>query len=102
MALQQIIQHSTGAYSQYWRVVRTDLNYESTTAEVEMYGYVSEEARQQGKSKLDTRTFAIEGSDFSTYFTPVAIDPENINQVKNSYLYIKGISGGEFASALDV
>jgi hypothetical protein len=30
------------------------------------------------------------------------IDPQDINQVKNSYLYIKGISGGEFSTATDI
>lgn len=102
MALQQIIQHETGAYSQYWRVIRTDLNYESNEAEIELYGYVSEQARLDGKSKLDKRIFNTQGSEFTTYFIPSSIDPQDINQVKNAYLYIKGISGGEFTSATDV
>lgn len=102
MALQQIIQHETGAYSEYWRIVRTDLDYDSLTGEIVLYGYVSETARNAGKSKLDSRTFDVESEDFNTYFVPVAVDPQDINQVKNAYLFIKGITGGEFASATDV
>ena len=102
MALQQIIQHQTGAYSEYWRVIRTDLDYESATGEIVLYGYVSQAARDAGKSKLDSRTFDVNNEDFNTYFIPASIDPQDINQVKNAYLYIKGISGGEFASAMDV
>jgi hypothetical protein len=102
MALQQIIQHETGAYSEYWRIVRTDLDYDSLTGEIVLYGYVSEAARNAGKSKLDSRTFDVESEDFNVYFVPVAVDPQDINQVKNAYLFIKGITGGEFASATDV
>lgn len=102
MALQQIIQHETGAYSEYWRIVRTDLDYDSLTGEIVLYGYVSEAARNAGKSKLDSRTFDVGSEDFNVYFVPVAVDPQDINQVKNAYLFIKGITGGEFASATDV
>ena len=102
MALQQIIQHETGAYSEYWRIVRTDLDYDSLTGEIVLYGYVSEAARNAGKSKLDSRTFDVESEDFNVYYVPVAVDPQDINQVKNAYLFIKGITGGEFASATDV
>ena len=102
MALQQIIQHETGAYSEYWRIVRTDLDYDSLTGEIVLYGYVSEAARNAGKSKLDSRTFDVESEDFNVYFVPVAVDPQDINQVKNAYLFIKGTVGGEFASATDV
>jgi len=102
MALQQIIQHETGAYSQYWRIVNTNLDYENLSGEIVLWGYVNQEARENGKTRLDKRTFTVQDPDFTTYFIPSAIDPQDINQVKNSYLYIKGISGGEFSTATDV
>jgi hypothetical protein len=102
MALQQIIQHDTGAYSQYWRIVQTDLNYDTLTGKIVIYGYVSQDARDAGMVKLDTRTFNVEPVDFGAYFVPVAIDPQDTNQVKNAYLFVKGITGGEFATATDV
>jgi len=100
MALQQIIQHETGTYSQYWRIVETNLNYETKMAEIKLFGYVSEEARQNGKTRLDTRSFIVSDLDFSNYFAPVSIDPQNINQVKNAYLYVK--TQQEFSGSSDV
>jgi len=100
MALQQIIQHETGTYSQYWRIVETNLNYETKMAEIKLFGYVSEEARQSGKTRLDTRSFIVSDLDFSNYFAPVSIDPQNINQVKNAYLYVK--TQQEFSGSSDV
>lgn len=100
MALNQIIQHSTGAYCSYWRVVTTNLDYNNKTGNIILYGYVSQEARDSNKLNLDTRTFFINDNDFDNYFSPSAINPENINQVKNSYLYIKTTS--EFLTSTDI
>lgn len=88
MALNQIIQHSTGAYCSYWRVVNTNLDYNNKTANIVLYGYVSKEARDSNKPNLDVRTFAI-NDDFDNYFMPSTINPQDINQIKTSYWYIK-------------
>lgn len=100
MALNQIIQHATGTSSHYWRIVETNLNYETKTAEIKLFGYVSEEARLDGKTRLDTRSFVVSDPNFSTYFAPVSVDPQNINQVKNAYLYVK--TQQEFSGSSDV
>ena len=102
MALQQIIQHQTGAYSQYWRVSKTDLNYVQKIASITLIGYVSSEARDQTMTPLDEREISASGANFDLWFSPSAIDPNEINQVKNSYLYVKSIIGGEFFSSVDV
>ena len=102
MALQQIIQHPTGTYSQYWKVSKTDLNYSSKEASITLLGYVSEDARIQNKIPLDTRTITASGTDFDIWFTPTVIDAQDINPVKNSYLYVKSIQGGEFFGSVDV
>jgi len=102
MALQLTIQNNSGVNSEYWRVVRTTLNYAWQTGEIELWGYVSQQARLDEKFKSDFRIFSVNPSDFQTYFETTALDPENINNVKNSYIYIKSISGGEFTSAIDV
>ena len=102
MALQQIIQHPTGTYSQYWKISQTDLNYFSKTGTIRMIGYVSEQARQEGKRHLDSRTFEISTENFDTYFIPSVIDPQDINQVKNAYVFIKSIPDGEFVGSVDV
>jgi len=99
MALNQIIQHDTGAYCNYWRVVETNLDYNNKTGTITLLGYVSEEARNNNKINLDSRNFTLNAIDFDTYFIPSVIDPENINQVKNSYLYIKTTI--EFSTSTD-
>lgn len=100
MALNQIIQHSTGAYSIYWKVVTTNLDYNNKIGNIILYGYVNQEARDSNKTNLDTRTFVVNDTDFDNYFTPSAINPQNINQIKNSYLYIKTTS--EFSTSTDI
>lgn len=100
MALNQIIQHSTGAYSSYWRVVTTNLDYNNKIGNIILYGYVNQEARDSHKTNLDTRTFVVNDTDFDNYFTPSAINPQDINQIKNSYLYIKTTS--EFSTSTDI
>ena len=102
MALQQIIQHPTGTYSQYWRVSKTDLDYTQKTASVTLVGYVSLEARQQNMIPLDHREISASGADFDLWFAPEAVDPDGTNQVKNAYLYAKSITDGEFAGSTDV
>jgi hypothetical protein len=102
MALQQIIQHPTGTYSQYWKISETNLNYILKTGTIKMLGYVSEQARLDGKIHLDFRSFEVLEENFNTYFLPSSIDPQNVNQVKNAYLYIKSIPDGEFVGSTDV
>lgn len=102
MALQQIIQHETGTYSQYWKVSKTDINYMTNEATITLIGYVSEDARIQQKTPLDNRVITASGVTFGSWFTPGAIDPQDINPVKNSYLYVKSIPDGEFAGATNV
>ena len=100
MALQQIIQHETGTYSQYWRVVKTHINHASKIAEVYVWGYVSEQARDENKRQLDERMFTVSSEQFDDYFAPTVIDPQGINHVKNAYLFIK--TQQEFIDAEDI
>ena len=100
MALQQIIQHETGTYSQYWRVVKTHINHASKIAEVYVWGYVSEQARDENKRQLDERMFTVSSEQFDDYFAPTVIDPQGINHVINAYLFIK--TQQEFIDAEDI
>lgn len=102
MALQQIIQHETGAASHYWRIGSTDLNYAQKTASVTLLGYVSQDARNQNMVPLDRRVVSASGADFDLWFAPSAVDPNGTNQVKNAYLYVKSIANGEFVGSIDV
>jgi len=99
MALQQIIQHETGTYSQYWRVIKTNINHATKTAEIGVWGYVSEQARNENKQRLDERTFIVSSEQFDEYFAPEVVDPQDINHVKNAYLFVK--TQQEFIGAED-
>ena len=100
MALQQIIQHPTGTYSQYWKIRTLSLNHTTKTGTVVLDGYVSEGARIDNKIPLDTRSLDV--VDFDLWFAPAVIDAAGMNEVKSAYSFAKSISGGEFAGSTDV
>ena len=100
MALQQIIQHPTGTYSQYWKIRTLSLNHTAKTGTVILDGYVSEQARLDNKIPLDERTIPV--VDFDTWFAPAVIDAAGMNEVKSGYLFAKSITDGEFVGATDV
>lgn len=99
MALNQIIQHQTGAYSSYWRVITTNLDYQSEIATLTILGYVDVAARQSGKLNLDRKEFVVTGADFVDYFSVIELD-QTTNPIKQSYLYIK--TTNEFLGSEDV
>ena len=100
MALQQIIQHPTGTYSQYWKIRTLSLNHTAKTGTVVLDGYVSEQARLDNKIPLDERTIPV--VDFDVWFAPAVIDAVGMNQVKSAYLFTKSITDGEFVGATDI
>ena len=100
MALQQIIQHPTGTYSQYWKIRTLSLNHTAKTGTVVLDGYVSEKAIIDNKIPLDERTIPV--VDFDTWFAPAVIDAAGMNEVKSAYLFTKSITDGEFVGATDV
>jgi hypothetical protein len=100
MALQQIIQHPTGTYSQYWKIRTLSLNHTAKTGTVVLDGYVSEQARIDNKIPLDERTIPV--VDFDVWFAPAVIDAVGMNEVKSAYLFAKLITDGEFAGSTDV
>jgi hypothetical protein len=100
MALQQIIQHPTGTYSQYWKIRTLNLNHTAKTGTVLLDGYVSEQARLDNKIPLDERTIPV--VDFDTWFAPAVIDAAGMNEVKSAYEFTKSIPNGEFVGSTDV
>ena len=102
MALQQTIENSTGTTASYWRIVLVTTNYESSQANILMYGYKDQTARNQNKIPLDQRSYAVMGNDFDTWYGVTELDRRSINHITNSYLYIKQIPNGEFATASDL
>jgi hypothetical protein len=81
-------------------VVKTHINHANKTAEIYVWGYVSEQARNENKKQLDERMFTVSSEQFDDYFAPTVIDPQGINHVKNAYLFIK--TQQEFIGSEDV
>jgi hypothetical protein len=98
MALQKIIQHQTGAYSEYWRIINVDLNYFNNTAKITLYGYYNEYCRRDNKINLDLREF-IANDEFDIYFSTENLS-QNTNPVQQAYLYIK--TNEEFFNSIDI
>jgi hypothetical protein len=97
MALQKIIQHQTGAYSEYWRVVNVNLDYFNKIANITINGFYNEFCRRDNKSNLDVRNFII-NLDFDIYFSIIKLS-QNTNPVEQAYLYIKTTQ--EFLDSID-
>lgn len=97
MALQKIIQHETGAYSEYWRVIKVDIDYLNKIARITIYGYYNEIARREEKINLDSKNFLID-VDFDSYFSNAILD-QNTNPIKQAYLFIK--TTPEFTNSID-
>jgi hypothetical protein len=102
MALQKSIQHQSGSFSTYWKIIKTDFSHSDKSGLILLAGYITEQARQDQKRHLDIRTFRVYNADFDTYFSSSALDPQDINPVKQSYIYIKNVKNGEFSDAIDV
>jgi hypothetical protein len=100
MALQQIIQHPTGTYSQYWKIRTLNLNHTAKTGTIILDGYVSEQARLDNKIPLDERIITV--FDFDVWFAPAVIDAAGMNQVKSAYTFTKSIPNGEFVGSTDI
>jgi NADPH-dependent curcumin reductase CurA len=102
MALQKSIDTQFGIPATYWKVVKTDFDYLNKSGTIILCGYISEQARQEQKRHTAVRNYKLISEKFDTYFTPSAINPQDMNQVKNSYLYIKELENSEFLDAIDV
>ena len=68
MSLNQIIQHQTGLYSSYWRIISCNLNYLNKTSEIVIYGYYNQTSRDEDKLNLDYRVINCSNLDFEQYF----------------------------------
>jgi len=93
MALEiNIAKPSTGHANKYWRVTRVNIDAVAGFARVEISGYASEEARQEGKESDDKRAFE---------YPLAAFSPELYNAIATA-CYGQIVKAPEFAGAVDV
>lgn len=91
MALKKNIPTNYGADASYWKISRTNIDWHSKRASVELLGFTSQEAREAGKEPITRENYAYMGDGFE--FTPEE------NAVAKAYVLIKGTE--QFADAED-
>jgi hypothetical protein len=80
--------HNTGAMGEYWRILETNISYESKLSRISLGLYKNKQARLDGKAPLDYQYFNWDGENFP--FTveelnnsnPIAISYERIKESK--------------------
>lgn len=95
---------NSGVTGEYWRIIETNISYQSQLAHVTIGLYKDKQARLDGKDTLATQSFDWSGEDF-----PFTIDElTRCNPVQLSYIKIKeskldeeGNETNFFADAID-
>lgn len=85
----------------YWKVSIFSCTYRNSGIIV-LFGYENQLARINENSKLLVKSFQYDSNVYNTWFSPTELDEQGSNPLKNSYLYIKSIPGGEFSDATDI
>lgn len=86
----------------YWKVTELYINVLQQIVRIRLSGYISKEARDNGKEPLETKYFNIPPQKFQSYFNINTLEYEGFNPIKMSYEYIKTVGGGMFKKSLDV
>lgn len=65
MALLKSIEvNNSGIFATYWNVIQLNVNYLARTAHVQLAGYLTEQARRDGKMPIDFRTYDFDQDNF--------------------------------------
>jgi hypothetical protein len=106
MALVKQIEGETGAAAEYWRVIEVNLNYFAGVGAIALAGYISKNARNNGKRPLDAKQFPLQGVSFDA-FQDAQLQADGKTPVKQAYLFIKsyvpaeGQPANPFVDAVD-
>ena len=103
MALKKKIytEDNTGVYAEYWKISEINSNWITNKIEIILSGFVSQEARLQGKNPLLKRSAYATGDQAIQYFSALVMQPEGIDIIREGYLFVKG-NTLDFADAEDV
>lgn len=99
MALQK--QHSSPTGDEYltayFRVFAIKLDYQTSQAIIEVYGYKDATARTAGKQQIVYKGYQVNDAVFSNYFAPSTLD--SANPIKKAYEYLKTLA--EYIGSID-
>ena len=56
--------NNSGIIATYWNVIQLNINYLTRTAHVQTAGYLTEQARRDGKMPIDFRTYDFDQDNF--------------------------------------
>ena len=103
MALQKKIYTSdnTGVFAEYWKISEINSNWITNLIEIKLIGFISEEARREGRNPLMHHTTIASGDSALQYFSAIAMQPEGVNIIHEAYLYVKG-HDQDFLDAVDI
>jgi len=103
MALEKQIytDENTGVSATYWIICDLYGDWKDKTMFVKLCGYISAQARAEGRKEVLERSYTLSGDMFDIYFSPTAMSPEGVNVVTQGYLYVKGHTQ-EFYDSQDV
>ena len=103
MALEKQIytDENTGVSATYWIICDLYGDWKDKKMFIKLCGYISAQARAEGRKEVLERSYTLSGDMFDIYFSPAAMSPEGVNVVSQGYLYVKGHSS-DFIDAVDV
>jgi hypothetical protein len=103
MALEKQIytDDNTGVSATYWIICDLYGDWKEKTMFIKLCGYISAQARAEGRKEVLERSYTLSGDMFDIYFSPTTLNPEGVNVVSQGYLYVKG-HAPDFIDAVDV
>jgi hypothetical protein len=111
MALQKqiYINNNSGISAEYWKIQKIfsewisdgviNTGIVSNTITIILEGYLSQQARQDGRDPFMSKTVVTNETDASTYFDPSVF--QNSSLMAQAYLYVKD-NVTDFAGAIDI
>lgn len=103
MALQKTIftPDNTGCSANYWKICDINIDPTAKHGEIELMGYISEQAFIEGRNPVIIKNYEIRNDLFDAYFSEASMNVEGVNVYSQGYSYIIAYSG-DFFDATEV
>jgi len=100
MALQKTIYTSdnTGVAATYWCACDVHMDFYKKHGSIKLMGHINKQVHDENKNPVIVKEYEIRPDLFDAYFSEQILNQENVNTLKQVYLYIKDYSG-DFSDA---